>query len=117
MEVITYYLELIIIFLNIDLLQKLMKKDILTGTLFQWRKDKKHQKKNSKFIRINTSKENYDADYEFGRMQTFMTKLTKKLMVDEIQKMRLGIKLKQNHEIKSKTLEYIVNKKLRLCKK
>ena len=27
-----------------------------------------------RFIRINTSKESYDADYEAGRIQTFISK-------------------------------------------
>ena len=53
-----------------------MKKVILTGTLFLRRKDKKHQKKklSCKFIRSNTSKEGYDADYEASRVQTFISK-------------------------------------------
>ena len=41
-----YYLELMFILLNISLSQKLMKKVILTETLFLRRKDKKHQEKN-----------------------------------------------------------------------
>ena len=41
-----YYLELIIILLNIFQPQKLMKKIILKETLFLWCKDKKGQKKN-----------------------------------------------------------------------
>ena len=41
-----YYLELIFILVNVFQQQKLMKKDILTETLFLKKKDKKHQKKN-----------------------------------------------------------------------
>ena len=37
-------------------------------------------------------------------------------MVDEISKIMLEMKFKQNHEINSKTLENIVNKKLPLYK-
>ena len=51
----------------------------------------------SKFIRINTSKEGYDADYEASRLQTFISKfkdkqlkkLSKKLkeLEDKIEKL------------------------------
>ena len=54
-------------------------------------------------------------DYEgFGRLQEYITKSTKKLMVNEVSKLMLEMKFKQNHEIKLKTLAYIVNKKLPL---
>ena len=46
MSVNIYYLELMFILLNIPQLQKLMKKVILTETLFLRRKDEKHQNKN-----------------------------------------------------------------------
>ena len=45
MSVITYYLKLIYILLNMFQQQKLMKKVILTETLFLKKKDKKGQKK------------------------------------------------------------------------
>ena len=35
------------------------------------------KKLNCKFIRINTSRENYDADYEAGRIQTLLVALMK----------------------------------------
>ena len=35
------------------------------------------KKLNCKFIRINTSKENYDADYEASRIQTFISNFNK----------------------------------------
>ena len=80
MDVTTYYSELMFILLNIIQLQKLMKKVILTEILFLRRKYKKHQKKalGSKFIRINTSKEGYDTNYEIGRIQTFISKFKEK---------------------------------------
>ena len=37
-------------------------------------------------------------------------------MFNEILKIMVEMKLKQNHELKSKTLEYIVNKKLSFYK-
>ena len=46
MDVNTYYLELMLIFLNIFQPQKLMKKVIIAEILFLRKKDKKHQKKN-----------------------------------------------------------------------
>ena len=66
MEVIAYYLELMFIFLNIIQLLKLMKKDIVTKILFlkKKRQESLEKKLDCKFIIINTSKENYDADYE-----------------------------------------------------
>ena len=90
MDVNIYYLELMFI---------LPKSVILTGTLFLRRKDKKHQKKRlgCKFIRINTSKEGHNADYEASRIQTFISKfkdgqlkkLNKKLkeLEDKIEKL------------------------------
>ena len=58
--------------------QKLMKKFILTDTLFLKKRDKRHQKRLScTFIRINTSKENYDEDYEVIRIQTFISNFNK----------------------------------------
>ena len=46
MSVSTYYLELMFILLNIFQQQKLMKKVILSETLFLKKKDKKYQKEN-----------------------------------------------------------------------
>ena len=55
----------------------------------------------SKFIRINASKEGYDADYEVSRIQTFITefrdrqlkKSSKKIkeLEDKIQELRLQL--------------------------
>ena len=89
MIVSTYYLELIFILLNILYQQKLMKKVILIETLILEKRDKKHQKKelNCKVIRINTSKENYDAEYEASRIQTFICKFQGKEKENEIKKL------------------------------
>ena len=59
-----YYLELIFTSVNVLQQQKLMKKDILTEILFLKKKRQKALEKNlgCKFIRINTSKEQYNAD-------------------------------------------------------
>ena len=59
-----YYLELMFILSNISQPKKLMKKVMLTETLFLSRKEKKHQKKKlgCNFIRTNMSKEGYDAE-------------------------------------------------------
>ena len=53
-----------------------MKKFILIETLFfkKKKKTKSTRKKfNCEFIRINTSRENYDADYEASRIQVFIS--------------------------------------------
>ena len=55
MSVNLYYLQLMFILLNIFQPQKLMKKVILTETLF-------------------LSKEGHDADYEASKTQTFISK-------------------------------------------
>ena len=101
-----YQLEWIFILLNISQPWKLMKKIILTEILFLRRKDKKHQKKKlgCKFIRINTSKEGYNADYKASRAQIFISefknKKFKKLggsnkkikeLEDEIKKLKLEL--------------------------
>ena len=52
------------------------------------------KKLNCKFIRINTSRENYDADYEAGRIQTFISNSNKneiKKLEDELKKLRLQL--------------------------
>ena len=76
MNVNIYYLESMLILLNISWPKKLMKKVILTETLFLRRKDKKtlEKKLGCKFIRINASREGYDADYEASRIQTLISK-------------------------------------------
>ena len=92
-----------------------MKKDILTEIQIMKGKDKKPlENLGYHLIRIHPDKTDFN-DYErFGRLQEHITKSTKKLMVNEVSKLMLKMKFKQNHEIKLKTLAYIVNKKLPL---
>ena len=68
----TCYLELMFILLSIFQPQKLMKKVILTEILFL-RKRSISKKLGCKLIRINTIKEDYDADYEASRIQIFIS--------------------------------------------
>ena len=97
----TYYLELMFILINIFQQQKLMKKVILKETLFLKKKDKKRQKKPyCEFIRINTSKEGSDADYEASRIQAFISEFKEKEkgskikeLEDEIKKLKLQLTL------------------------
>ena len=42
------------------------------------RQEALEKKLDCKFIRINTSKENYDVDYEIGRIQKFISELRNK---------------------------------------
>ena len=62
--------------------------------IFEEERQKALEKKlNCKFIRINTSKENYDADYEASRIQTFISNFNKnkiKELEDKIN--NLGVK-------------------------
>ena len=50
------------------------------------------KKLNCTFIRINTSKENYDADYETSRIQTFIRKFKEKEKENEVKKLEDEIK-------------------------
>ena len=77
-----------------------MKKVILTGALSLKKKRQKalEKKLNCEFIRINTSRENYDADYEASRIQTFISKFKDKEnenkikeLEDEIKKLKLQL--------------------------
>ena len=81
MSVNIYYSELIFILVNVFQQQKLMKKDILTETLFLKKKQKALEKKlRCKFIRISTSnaKNSYDLDYEVGNVQAFIDEFKNK---------------------------------------
>ena len=56
-----------------------MKKGILTEILFSKKTLEELEKKlDCNFIRINPSKKNYDADYEIGRIQTFINEFKNK---------------------------------------
>ena len=61
--------------------------------IFEEKRQKALEKKlNCEFVRINTSRENYDAGYEVSRMQTFISGSNKnkiKKLVDELKKLRL----------------------------
>ena len=67
--------------------------------VFEEKRQKTLEKKhNCTFIRINTSKENYDADYEASRIQTFISKFKDKekenegkKFKDEINKLKLQL--------------------------
>ena len=70
--------------------------------IFEEKRQKALEKKlNCTFIRINTSKENYDADYEVSRMQTFISQFKdnkikerdnkNKELEDEIEKLKLQL--------------------------
>ena len=56
--------------------------------IFEEKRQKALEKKlNCTFIRINTSKENYDADYEASRIQTFISKFKDKEKETEVKKL------------------------------
>ena len=74
------YLELIFTFWNIFQQQRLTENIILTEDFIfeEKRQEALENKLHFEFIRINTSKENYDADYEGSRIQTFISKFKDK---------------------------------------
>ena len=63
--------------------------------IFEEKRQKTLEKKlNCTFIRINTSKENYDADYEASRIQTFISNFNKnkiKELEDKTKKLKLQL--------------------------
>ena len=63
--------------------------------IFEEKKQKALEKElNCEFIRINTSRENYDASYETSRIQTFISNSNKnkiKELEDEIKKLKLQL--------------------------
>ena len=63
--------------------------------IFEEKRQKALEKKlNCTFIRINTSKENFDADYEAGRIKTFFSQFKdnkNKELEDEIEKLKLQL--------------------------
>ena len=75
----TYYLELMFILLNIFQPQRLTKKKHVGRdlTFKEKRQEALEKKLGRKFIRINTSKEGYDADYEANKIQIFISKFKK----------------------------------------
>ena len=97
MIVSTYYLELISILLNIFLAIEVDEKDHTDRDLiFEEKRQKVLEKKlNCKFIRINTSRDNYDADYEASRIQAFISQFKDKEKENEIRKIR-----RRNKQIK-----------------
>ena len=59
----------------------------------QKRQEALEKKLNCTFIRINISKENYDADYETSRIQTFISNFNKnKIKELEVQIKNLSVK-------------------------
>ena len=61
--------------------------------IFVEKRQKALEKKlNCQLIRINTSRENYDAGYEASRMQTFISKFKDKEKKNEIKKLKDEIK-------------------------
>ena len=98
MIVSTYYLELISILLNIFLAIEVDEKDHTDRDLiFEEKRQKVLEKKlNCKFIRINTSRDNYDADYEASRIQAFISQFKDKEKENEIRKIR-----RRNKQIKA----------------
>ena len=94
-----YQLELIFILVSVFQHQKLMKKDILTETLFLKKRQEALEKKlGCEFIRINTSntKNGHDLDYEVGNVQAYIDEFKNK----KIKKTRKKINKSKRNERK-----------------
>ena len=67
-----------------------MKKHILTEILFLKKKwqEALEKKLDCKFIRINASKENYEADYEILRIQNLLVSLKTKELEKDIKQLK-----------------------------
>ena len=63
--------------------------------IFEQKREEALEKKlNCTFIRFNTSKENFDVDYEASRIQTFISQFKdnkNKKLEDEIEKLKLQL--------------------------
>ena len=65
-----------------------MKEHTDRDLIFEEKRQKALEKKlNCKFIRINTSRENHDADYEASRIHTFISKFKDKKKENEIKEL------------------------------
>ena len=70
------------------------------------RQEALEKKLNCTFIRINTSKENYDVDYKASRIQTFISQYKdnkNKELEDEIKKLKLQV---ANLSVKNNEVNY-----------
>ena len=66
---------------------------------------------------MHREKVDFDEYEEFGRVQKYIEKSTKKSLIDDLSKRLLKLEFKSNHSIKSKCLKWIVEKKYYLqCK-
>ena len=85
------------------------KKHVGRDLIFEEKRQKALEKKlGCKFIRINTSKEGYDADYEASRIQTFISKF-KDGQLKRTRRQNRKID-RSNHSVKSKCLKCILKK-------
>ena len=90
-----------------------MKKEILTGLIFEEKRQKALEKKpDCKFIRIDTSnaKNGYDLDYQVGTIETFIDEFkdrqSEKLENKSNKKIKkLEDKIKEKEEESSKKIE------------
>ena len=60
---------------------------------------------------MHREKVDFDEYEEFGRVQKYIEKSTKKSLIDDLSKRLLKLEFKSNHSIKSKCLKWIVEKK------
>ena len=65
-----------------------------------------------KFIWINPGENDFDMNIRTNKIHNHITESTKKSLIGNISKRLLERKLKSDHSIKYKALEYVVNKTL-----
>ena len=86
----TYYLELKVYFNDYLLaVESNERKHVDRDLFFEEKRQKALEKKlGCKFIKINASKEGYDADYEVSRIQTFISKLRERQLKESNKKIK-----------------------------
>ena len=77
---------------------------------YERRRQKELERLGYYFTRINPDKPNFDEYEEFGRVQKYIEKSTKKSLIDDLSKRLLELEFESNHSIKSECPEWVVKK-------
>ena len=90
---------LIFIFININLQLKLINQSMLTEILIMKLNDKKHQRINCVFIRINPDERGLNILKTINEIYSHIKKSSKKSLINKISKILLELEFKSNHSI------------------
>ena len=85
---------------------------------YENKREKELQKIDYHLVRINPDKTDFNDHEEFGRVSTYIAESTKKQtetstkksLIDDLSKRLLQLEFKSNHSIKSKCLQWVVEK-------